>query len=147
MWTGLKCESADFSLHARQHSAEAPCTLCRIHCCTHGSLHLGTLQRHTAPSAGSIAALAATAPWKWGRVHPLLHVQMALCTAALCSGTLHPLQNPPRHLLLCLPSNSVSFWARELGELQLQDGPQIPSAAATSFYFVLVASMSIKFFN
>ncbi len=30
-----------------------------------------------------------------------------LCTAALCSGTLHPLQDPPLHLLPCSPSNSV----------------------------------------
>ncbi len=30
-----------------------------------------------------------------------------LCTAALCSCTLHPLQNPPLHLLPCVPSNTV----------------------------------------
>ncbi len=67
MWLPLKCESADFSLHARhfvqQHSAKAPCILCSIFCCTHDSLYLGTLQRHPAPSAGSIAAPSAPAPW------------------------------------------------------------------------------------
>ncbi len=69
--TVCKCESADFSLHAwhsaRQHSAEAPCTLCRIHCCTQGSLHFGTLQRYPAPRYSAAAS----------------------CTSVLCSGTLH----------------------------------------------------------
>ncbi len=37
-------------------SAEALCTLCRVHCCACGSLHLGTLQRHLASSARSITA-------------------------------------------------------------------------------------------
>ncbi len=117
---------------ARQHSAKAPCTLCRIHCCTHGSLHLDTLQRH--PASRYSATAPCTSVLCSGTLHllqdPSLHPRLLhreiggsrqlsslkleirestsiAAHTALCSGTLHPLQNLRLHLLPCLPSNSV----------------------------------------
>ncbi len=135
----VNARSSDFSSHtrysARQHSAEAPCTLCRIRYCTHGSLHLGTLQRHLAPSAEFIAAPATPAPWnrrvtaaeflKCENEREYIHC----CTyGTLHRGTLqwHPTSSAESSAALLTISTielccselwlwTVNFWARELG--------------------------------
>ncbi len=105
---GLRSTVCKYVRHsARQYSAEASCTISRIHCYIHSSLHLGTLQRHPAPSAGSIAAPAPRNRrvtlaefikiYKWERT--FIAARTALCTygtlprhsarTAFCPGTLH----------------------------------------------------------